>query len=513
MGPTALISLVLLGAVAVEADGGFSKGREFVVGFMYNYGVGEDNVTANYVFISSEADGTVQLSMSQVASAPPWKSTHNLTGGTTLRVDIPNQSEMPKTMTLEPRGITITSDVDISVYAMNDNVNASAADAAEILPVSALSVNYVIPTPSKNPIILVAGVTANTVVTVSLASTCSIKYKGHTYKGGSTFTETVGKSDVFQIISSFSTKSSCDFAGTAVNASQPVAVYSGSACFYTTRSAGCDHFMEQVVPNELLGDRFIIPDLFDNSNYKVKVVAAFDSTHIFVYEHHKDFTVHSYQQDIDKGNFREYTVPDGTTLEIFSNNGIHVTQYDGSSTPFSIPIPPVKSYGWNYTFSTMDNPTSKFFISYINLVVDSDSAPFVTIDGSAVDPSKWQRVRDLGYSVAIVSIPPGNHRIEADDNFMAQVYGYDGVSSYAFQGGYYFDKLPPHHAPPTRHPGPHTPTPATTVTTCVDSPGVDCKVLNASIGICTNPDGAKHYCPKFCNLCSDCTSPGSCLVG
>lgn len=175
----------------------------------------------------------------------------------------------------------------------------------------------------------------------------------------------------------------------------------------------------------------------------MKVVAAFDSTHIFVYEHHKDFTVHSYQQDIDKGNFREYTVPDGTTLEIFSNNGIHVTQYDGSSTPFSIPIPPVKSYGWNYTFSTMDNPTSKFFISYINLVVDSDSAPFVTIDGSAVDPSKWQRVRDLGYSVAIVSIPPGNHRIEADDNFMAQVYGYDGVSSYAFQGGYYFDKLPP----------------------------------------------------------------------
>ncbi|XP_046547453.1 IgGFc-binding protein-like [Haliotis rubra] len=506
-----LVGLVLLGAVAADADGGFSKGKEFMAAFMFNYGVGESNTTANYVFVSPEGDGTVDLSMLAVGNAPPWKATHNLTAGTTLRVDIPNQSEMPNTMTLEQRGITITSDVDISVYAMNDNVNASAADAAEILPVSALSTDYVVPTPTKNPVILVVGITANTDVKVTLASTCSVKYKGQTYKGGSTFTETLGKSDVFQIISAFSTRSACDFTGTAINASQPVAVYSGSSCYYTTKSAGCDHFIEQVIPNELLGTRFIVPDVFDNSNYKVKVMAPFDSTHIYLYEHHKDFTVHSYQIDIDKGDFRDYTIPDGTTMEIFSNNRIHVIQYDGSSTPFSLPIPAVNSYGWNYTFSTMDNPTSKFFLSYINIVAKSDSAPYLTLDGSTVDPSKWQRVRDLGYSVATISIPPGNHNVEADDNFMVQVYGYDGVSSYAFQGGYYFTKLPLHYTPPTHLPGHHTP--STTIAACVDSPGVDCKVLDGSIGICKNPDGAKNYCPKYCNLCSGCTSPGGCIVG
>ncbi|XP_067665464.1 IgGFc-binding protein-like [Haliotis asinina] len=509
MCPLALVGFALLGAVAVDADGGFSKGREFMAAFMFNYGVGESNTTANYVFISPEGDGTVVLNMLAVENAPPWKATHNLTAGTTLRVDIPDQSELSNTTMLDQRGITITSDVDISVYAMNDNVNASAADAAEILPVSALSTDYTILTPNRNPVILVVGVTPNTDVKVTLASTCSVKYQGKTYKGGSTFTETLGKSDVFQIMSTFSTRSACDFTGTAINASQPVAVYSGSSCYYT--NAGCDHFMEQIIPNELLGTRFIVPDLLDNSNYKVKVMAPLDSTHIFLYEHHKDSTIHSYQIDIDKGEFRDYTIPDGTTMEIFSNNGIHVTQYDGSLTPFSLTIPAVKSYGWNYTFSTMDNPTSRFFLSYINVVAKTDSVPFLTLDGSTIDPLKWHRLRDLGYSVATISIPAGNHNMEADDNFMVQVYGYDGVSSYAFQGGYYFTKLPPHYTPPTQLPGHHTP--STTIAACVDSPGVDCKELDGSIGICKNPDGAKHYCPKYCKLCSDCTSPGSCIVG
>ena len=46
-------------------------------------------------------------------------------------------------------------------------------------------------------------------------------------------------------------------------------------------------------------------------------------------------------------------------------------------------------------------------------------------------------------------------------------------------------------------PGSQTTTPA-----CRDSPDMDCKQMDDSLGICAKNDPAtKRYCPKYCKIC------------
>ena len=162
--------------IDIFSGGGFTLGRQFIVTFLYNYGTQNRRhfSSENYLFISSDQPGHVTVRMTGEGNFSEWSQTSNLVPLSTITVSLPDRSELLDKLTVQPRGILVTSDVDISVYAMNDDANVTSSDASLVLPVSALGKEYIVPTTNKNPAFAIAAVLPNTHVTISLATDCTV---------------------------------------------------------------------------------------------------------------------------------------------------------------------------------------------------------------------------------------------------------------------------------------------------------------------------------------------------
>ncbi|XP_041361620.1 IgGFc-binding protein-like [Gigantopelta aegis] len=486
--------------------GGYSKGKEFMLTFLYNHQDVQSKEEHNFIFVTSEQDGWVALEQYVPGESHAHIQNYSLTADVAQTIVLSDHSEMSPASGVEKKGIFVFSNVDVVVSAINEDLQGTSEDAFLVLPVKSLSRDYLVPTVWSNPLMGVVALLPNTHVEVRVKTNCDISYKLDVLSHGSTINVTLDHADVFQLYAVYQTGSNCDMGGTEVIADKPVAVFSGSSC--AELGKGCDHLMQQVIPVELWGRRFIVPDIFDVDPWEVRILST-QSSYVSVVEHERDGTTHTVNREIERGVPVDYQIPDGTLVEIFANHDIMVTQYSTASAPFIIPIPSVDQYAWNTTITTMDNPTSHNFISFVNVVVKTQSIHTFILDGATISNSSWQAVRDLGYSIATVPVTQGTHKLSCEHPFFATVYGYDGTGSYGYLAGYHFNKFPSENLSVLDTVVRPTQGPVTTQAPCEDSPGVNCPVLAASLRICKTPSTAKRYCIKYCGLCPvSCTEPG-----
>ncbi|KAK6167563.1 hypothetical protein SNE40_021560 [Patella caerulea] len=469
------------------------------------------NPGANFLFASSEESGnfTIEsISMSSlVLPLSPMKS---------ISIRLPDNLEsMPKT-NLDRVGILVTSTVDMTIYALNENTAGNSEDSYAVLPITALSTIYVVTGAGSNELITVAAVEDSTHVNITLKTTCNVDWERTTYYDGDTISVDINSLGVLQLSHTSNSDRQCVFAGTKVSSDKPVSVLSGASCTGTN----CDHAVTQMLPVELWGKRFIVPSFNDTGHIRIQIAASEDDTNIYVTEHYGDGTRHTTHRIIDANRVMDIYVPNLTFTEIFSYKNILVTGFSTGPAPFSFPIASIESFGWNYTISTMDNVYASNFSSFVNILTKTDMLSTLTMDGYAPHPSHWSRVTDLGYSVATIPITRGGHRFEASDPFMVLVYGYSAKGSYGYNAGYGFDNLPSGGLVVTAPTLPPTTMSVTTVSTvtaspnsCIDKPGVDCHLLDDNLHVCKDPKTAQEYCRKYCKICSHCPKPGGCIIG
>ena len=157
-----------------------------------------------------------------------------------------------------------------------------------------------------------------------------------------------------------------DITGTKVTASKPISFFSGHECVINAASRRCDVLAEQLPPTRLWGLVYYFAPLAGWSSYKIKVLAAYDSTLVDIYCNN---TANSYT--IFAGRFLDITYNDQEFCEVRASQEVLVAQfsdYQDSQSMMTL-IPSTDHYTDSITSSTPNNYYSLLYNHYINIIV------------------------------------------------------------------------------------------------------------------------------------------------
>jgi hypothetical protein len=389
----------------------------------------------------------------------------------------PNDYNAPGTC-LSSNAYRITSSAPIVVYQFNVFENAFSNDASLLLPTNALGKQYrVIGWPAGHPVkligniidrsyVTIVGVEPNTTVTVKPRWRIRGNPPVPTTDVGGEITLVIGPFDVLNLETDDATLSddpatATDLSGTLVQASAPVAVFSGVE---TTSAPGgvltiptypgwesgdtccLDHLEEQMFPIESVGKNYVVmrspirstgsyhePDVLrflgvaETATVTTTLPPPYDSFTIAPGE-----VVTTYAQaDV----VVQATAPVMIGQILVSNeyvDGPYVG--DPSLTVF----PPVEQYRTQYVILTPGSWSDNY------VVIAAPVGSSVTIDeaspsGCVVAPAGT--LDGVAYEARRCPVSEGQHRLSGDQPFGIVAYGYGSAGSYAFAGGADVEKV------------------------------------------------------------------------
>lgn len=359
---------------------------------------------------------------------------------------------------IAPQSFRVTTDRDVTVYALDRATTTS--DAMLVLPVDVLGRQYRImayhsdgrdigstnidvdwrmSTPSQ---FAVVASRSNTIVTI----TPTAPVVG---PANSPFSITLNEGDVYLLQAAITVDNlQGDLTGTLIEASQPVAVFSGHQRSLlpvnATQLSSRDYLIEQMPPVSTWGKSYILTPFplppsvpgVSGAHDIVRVLAAYDNTSVVI-----DGTERARLQ---AGEFYEAPLQNAALLT--ASQDVLVAQYKRSaqasggntiSDPFMILVPPRKQFLPAYlciNAQAFDNDII-YMEQYCTIICPTDYIHTVTIDGTVVPKTLFREVPHTCYSYAWVPVEDGSHNIEAQKPIGLYIYGYGFADSYGYVGG------------------------------------------------------------------------------
>jgi hypothetical protein len=368
-----------------------------------------------------------------------------------------------QTEKISPNSFHITTEKEVSVYALNQAVTTS--DAFMVLPTDVLGKRYFIlsynsdgsfgspttiegsSTPSQFAIVATEDSTY-----VSIYPACETFGKGFQYQ--QVF---MNRGDVYLVQASITyAYQNNDLTGTEIVASKPIAVFSGHqratvpiSTKKQTNNPSRDILIEQLPPVSTWGKNSIVIPLAKSSNESslgnnlFRVLAAEDNTDIYI----DGVRVGTLKQ----GGFYEGNL--NRPYYISSNKPILVGVFKktcgsgGTGTlgdPFFAIMPPVEQYMDEYRVinsqayeydSFFGNYGKVYQEQYISIIIPKVSWQSLRIDNSSLALADIKDVPNSEYVYATIRVSDGVHYIKADTGFGVLIYGYGGANSYGYIGG------------------------------------------------------------------------------
>lgn len=396
---------------------------------------------------------------------------------------VPNDYSSPGTC-LSSRAFRITSSAPIVVYQFNVFANAYSNDASLLLPTNALGKIYrVLGWPAGHPVkvpgfnildrsyVTIVGTKPNTQVTVKP----SWRIKGNppiaaTMAGGEIIA-TIGPFDVLNLETDDGTfqddpTTMADLSGTLVQATQPVAVYSGVETTsapggvldvptppgWTDMDTCClDHLEEQMFPVESVGTNYVI------ARSPVRSTGGFREPDVIRFVGVAEPVTVTTSLPAP---FASFTLQPGEVKTTWTQDDIVVSsdkpvmvgqilvsnQYlDGNyiGDPALTVFPPVEQYRTEYVMLTPGSWTQSY------IVVTAQVGSSVTLDGAPTSNCPTESSGMVGgktYESRRCSVAEGVHKLSGDMPYGVVAYGYGSAGSYAVAGG--ADVKPIYDPPP-----------------------------------------------------------------
>ncbi|MBI5499235.1 MAG: IgGFc-binding protein [Deltaproteobacteria bacterium] len=404
----------------------------------------------------------------------------------------------------------VKSDVPVTVYQFNPleywpvpMIGSYSNDASLLLPKHVLTGNYMVasrptlmwrqnqtaPDPdvytySGTPgFLAVIGVEDDTDLTVTFKADTTAGTTGSgidAYTAGETATFHVDKYDVLQILSVVPAECTVvreelhptsppppnevmagycdmgrdyDLTGTLIEATKPIAVFSGHDCSFVPYDRwACDHLEEQMFPLEAWSTNYLAtrPDPVGDEPSVWRVISREDGNHV-------TFMPDAWApRDLDRGEFVEFASPvDATSPDDFEVEGTEpllVVQFlygqgsvwDSIGDPSMSLAVPTEQYRTAYNFLAPDDFREDPGIgqhgeNWVNVTAPDGAS--VLLDGSAV--TGFTPIGDTGFGVARVPILGGSHAITSTVEFGITCYGYGNYTSYMVPGGLDVDPISP----------------------------------------------------------------------
>lgn len=465
------VLLICLYAYAGTAQDKSNRGKEFWLGYGFNYGYFNDppvNQQELALYISTEQAATVTVSINSTG----WTQTVNIPANTVnSSILIPKSGVNDArilTDGLSTRGIHIVSDVPVAVYA---HVYALMVSGATMLmPVESYgykyySINYYQTTSQSSPNDWYSWFYAiasedNTRLEITPSDTTK-----NGWLPGVTYTVNLNKGEMFNVFGKAIFNGNADSASKDMTGSKIIAVpggdgkchpfglFSGSGGIRLCRGDGGEFMQQQIFPAQAWGTRYLTHHTLNNTNTNINAtfrnyyrICVQDPTTVvkkngvvmtgliknFFYEH-MDSTGGDYFTADKPIMVSQYT-PNKNQCWAFNNN-----QY---GDPEMIYLSPIEQGQKSVLFYT----SSKFGIDYVysNITVPTAGVASLLVDGAPLPAAQIKvHPNNPSYSVAFANL--GNmdaqHTITSDSAFTAIVNGIGYFESYGYNVGTLINNL------------------------------------------------------------------------
>ena len=413
-----------------------TEGDDFWFGFMDNWLQSTNNPIILEIYISAEDTTLGMLEMPLVNAFQPIEFT--VIPGATTKLIIPSElAEAVGSQNIENKGIHISTDNEVSIYAMNKR--QYSADVAVILPTFSLSNNYLVMAhwedgnrnnnDNSDAEFLIVATEDNT--QIEITPTQNMEGGGF---ANVPFVITLNKGQSYQV------QARGDLTGTKIvglnNSSGQCfnfAVFAGNQ--YTkvgqcNHPDGHDHLYAQMYPVKTWGTSYTIVDFETRiGGDLVKILASEDSTIV---------NVAGQNTILNAGEFLAETL-EGVNV-IKANKPIAVGQFsrsqgcDGSrGDPFFIMISPDQQLLRSITFNA---PSIATVTNYsLNVITPTNDVNNVRFDGQSIEHLFLPVNNNPDMSYARVVTSSGNHSIFSEEGFIAYVYGYGWNESFGYSTG------------------------------------------------------------------------------
>ena len=434
-----LFGIVICSGIADSTHGQnlSTEGDDFWVGFLQNWDVGPGNPIILEIYISANDSTRATIKM-------PLKSAFQtidtlVLPDRTLRLEIPTDLAMSTPANSSQNGIHITTDKDVSVYAMNKR--QYSADMAVVLPTYALGNEYVVVSHwedgnrndnrNSDSEFLIVGVEDNTNIEIVPSyltrdlRPAGVPFQVSLNKGQTYFVKAEGDLTGTKIHAVANTDSEC----------KKFAVFAGN--MYTKvgecdHPDGHDHLYAQMYPTYTWGKEYITVDFNTRKGGDhVKVIASEDDSQIFLNG--------NYVSTLQAGEFLFLKELQGVNY-ISSDKIISVAQFSRSQAcdyttgdPFIILINPNEQVLKKITFFTPSIATLRNF--NLSIITRTTDVPTVTLDGLSISGNFNYVPYDSTYSYAKISIYSGNHTLRSAEGLIAYVYAYGSNESFGYPTG------------------------------------------------------------------------------
>jgi gliding motility-associated-like protein len=437
--------LFLIGFFSVLASFGqlSNKGKDFWLGFPHHR---DWNRVGIYLYITSDSSTTVTVSI----PGQNWSKTENITANSMTLVSVPRgDALMTCNECTEERGVHITAGKDVVVYShMYYNYRS---DATLVLPTKTAGQEYYIMSYNqwnngdnnrgRSQFIVVAN-QDDTKVRITPTRELYGNRQANT-----SYTITLDEGEIYQARAR-NYSSADDLTGTHIEVidtgstanCRTVSVFSGSSDTRIGGAANCggwlissDNLYQQLFPVRSWGNEFITVPFASRGADNVRVMASEDGTQVVMYNKTGAPTIYN----LDAGEFATALDVDEEKY-IRSNKPISVAQYqitqactNGNGDPSMTILSPLAQtlkdiVVYNSQYEDIDD-------QFINVIIPSYAKGSFRIDGNSVNFTTVQR--NPNYSYAQISTTDGNHRLTADEGFIAVAYGFGGYESYGYSAG------------------------------------------------------------------------------
>lgn len=413
-----------------------TKGKDFWLGFMQNYGGGLNQHL--YVYISS----TQNTSGTMTSPLIGWNQPFTVTANTVTQLEVPLTNMHIGSEVIDNKSVHIQTLDTVAVYALN--LESATADAAVIYPTRSLGTDYRVQAfygldgfGNLNSEMLIVATADGT--TVEITPSCNTSGG---QPQGTPFTVQLDQGESYQVQAA---TAQGDLTGTVVRGTpesggcRPFAVFSGSVCpDVPTGCFACDHLFDQNLPTPFWGTKYYSVPWQDADVYLYRVLANEDNTIVTI----DGVAIPT----LNAGQYYELNnTPDPHCFS--GNKKFSVAQFmqgndcSGLSDPALLILNAEEQKIDDITFATVVSPN--ITAQYINVVVDAADAGQVTLDGNIVPALQFTQFNSCSdHAHATLPLTQGSHSISCPNGLTGYVYGTGpNYETYAYSVGS-FTSLP-----------------------------------------------------------------------
>ncbi len=432
--PAIIFSIICWLILPLFAQAQSNEGTDFWFGFMHHR---DENSNSKVVMITSKynTSGAIKVPLQN------WETSFSVNANEVTLINLPAFTEVTESEIITSRGIHLSAGQPVSVYL--HQYHNYRSEASVVLPTTSIGNSYYVMSytgvfiqgndyPSE---FLIVGVKEDTHLDITLSDDTQM---GHL--AGETIHINLDPGETFLVQGKSWSE---DLSGTYIEGDQPFVVFGGNQ--WTEVPNGCaarDNLFEQMYPISTWGKRFVtVPHL--NMNYDVfRVMAAENGTHVTV-----NSTV-TYSYNLNAGEFVEFSQSQASFIE--ANHPILIAQYlvgnncngHNFGDPSMVLLNSIEQT--RDTLTVYNSSLENIFESYINVIMSTDDAPFVTLDGMVIEDNfPTQIIGENGeFTFAQMPVPTGSHTIISEGcGVIATAYGYGDVESYAYSAGASFKPI------------------------------------------------------------------------